>query len=98
VGWVRHNLNNVRRLKAKVGGDSFTLRLADGSEEEFTAQDCLANFMQNAQRLRAYHEGRAIPPPHRLGAALPMAVNRTPEQAEAAEAQKRLDAQLSQSH
>jgi len=96
MGRVSSNLRDVRRLKAKMGQDNFTLLFPDGSSETFGPDDCIANFLRNAERLKALHRGEEIPAPHPLAQALLRGVNLNAEQLEAAESQRRLDAQISQ--
>jgi len=95
MGWVRSNLDAVRRLKAKLQGDAFTLVGEDGTRQKITETDFYSNFLRNSERLRAVHRGEEVPPPQPVGEALKVAVNplaRVLEQA--AENQRRLDRQI----
>ncbi len=94
MGWIRSHLNNVRRMKARLGEDTVTLLLDDGSEEKFTVEDFCSNFQRNAERLRALYKGDEVPPAHHLGRALSRAVDASPELGPIAEHQRRLDHQV----
>jgi hypothetical protein len=96
LGWVRSRREAVRRLKERLGEDCFVITLEDGTTERFLTADFYDNFMQNTKRLRALYRGDEVPPPHRLAQALTEAHNLPPELAEAAEAQRRLNAQVTQ--
>ena|SRR5829696_3098853 len=94
MGWVRSNLDAVRRLKAQVQG-GFTLIGQDGTRHRVTEADFYENFMRNAERLRAAYKGEEVPPPHSTGEALKGAVNSLPQVLQnAADNQRRLDKQL----
>ena len=94
MGWVRSNLNEIRRLRRQMDGGSLELRLDDGTVQRFTMDDFLQNFERNSQRLRALYMEEEVPPPHPYGAALTRAVDLPPELERGAQDQRRLDAQI----
>jgi len=101
MGWVRSNLDAVRRLRAKLQGSPFTVVDEDGNRTKVNEADFYENFQRNAERLRAGWRRKkigseeAVPPPHKVGAALTRATNPLPQLLEnAAETQRRLDRQL----
>ena len=97
MGWVRHSLNEIRRLRQKLDGGSLELRLDDGTVERFTLDDFLQNFKRNSERLRSLYMEEEVPPPHPYGAALTRAVDLPPELWRGAQDQRRLDAQIERS-
>jgi hypothetical protein len=95
MGGIRHSLDHVRRLKAQLKGGAFIVVDEAGERHDLTQQDFYANFMCNAERLRAHYHGGEVPPPHPVGEALANATNSLPRVLEtAAENQRRLDRQL----
>ena len=95
MGWVRSNLDAVRRLRAKLQGGAFTLVGEDGKRQKVTEADFSENFLRNSERLRVRYRGEEVLPPHPVGEALKETVNPLPQLLQnAADAQRRLDAQL----
>jgi hypothetical protein len=96
MGWVRSYLDAVRRLRAKLQGSAFTLVGGeDGKRQKVTEADFLENFLRNSERLRVRYRGEEVLPPHPVGEALKETVNPLPQLLQnAADAQRRLDAQL----
>ena len=100
MGWVRSNLDAVRRLRAKLQGSPFTVVDEDGNRTKVNEADFYQNFLANGQRLRLgwrrkKGEDVEVPPPHEVGQALTRAQNNLPQLLEnARDAQVRLDRQL----
>ena len=95
MGWVRSNLEHVRRLRAKLEGGAFLIVQEDGTRQKVGQAGFYENFMRNSERLRAKYRGEEIPPPHPVGVALKGAANPLPQELQnAAENQRRLDRQL----
>src|SRR5215217_6248856 len=100
MGWVRSNLDAVRRLRAKLQGSPHVVVDEQGERTKITQDGFYENFMTNAHRLRAgwrrkQGEDVPVPPPHEVGQALKAATNPLPDMLErASETQRRLDAQL----
>jgi hypothetical protein len=65
MGWVRSSLSEVRRMRQRVSGGGFTIRLADGGHARFS-RDAVGEelYLWFANTLRAtYHkEPRPEPP------------------------------------
>jgi hypothetical protein len=95
MGWIRADLERVRRLKAQLRGDAFVVVNENSDHLHLTAADFYANFTRNSERLRAHYSGDEVPPLHPVGEALKGAANPLPRLLEqAAENQRKLDAQI----
>lgn len=77
MGWVRSNLNEIRRMKAKFGGGALTIELANGSRARFE-RDAMFEplFMHFMSVLRALHAGEPRPEPPPLLRAIAAAKDR----------------------
>jgi hypothetical protein len=96
MGWIRSNLQRVRRMKSQLDGNALTLTLADGKQVHFQPAAFEENFTTNAARMRALHKDEPVPAPHPFGEALTRAVDlpATGFLVHAAEAQRRLNDQV----
>ena len=77
MGWVRSNLSEVKRLKARLGGGRRVVELADGSRFYFEPEkvfEVMFMFLMNS--LRAIYEGIERPEAPEIVRAIAGAVDR----------------------